>query len=88
MSERSTQIKHIAIDVTHLRDGRKGTKIFNALSASGATLFRTKRGHDALLLDVATFAKVQAQMALKTEPTFDGLERVLVPADTQPTTVR
>ncbi len=87
MSDRSTQIKHVAIDVTGLRDTRKGQKIYNALSASGATQFVTKRGHEALLMDVQTFAKVQSQMKLKTEPTYDGLESVVVPADTHDTVV-
>lgn len=70
---RDYNVKHIALDITDLVDHKRGQRVINAIVASSAEEFRTKRGRRALILKAETFEKLLPQLNVSLAETHDGL---------------
>lgn len=64
----------ITIDIQDVAMTPKGKKVLNALLASGAELFQTKRGRLAIHIKCNTVAKVQSTLGLVMKDSYDGLQ--------------
>jgi hypothetical protein len=74
------QQRHACIDITGLDQHKRGQRVINALLASSAEMFRTKRGRLALVIKLETFEKLREQLKIETTDSFDGTLSVIFPA--------
>jgi hypothetical protein len=70
----SDPVRRIALDIEDIYDTRRGAKVVNALLASSAEMFRTKRGRLGLLLPHETYSKLRRQLRIDHEDGHDGLK--------------
>lgn len=66
----------VFLDIEDINQSARGRKAVNALMASSATQFRTKRGRIALSVKLDTFEKLRDQLNISTEDGLDGLKLV------------
>lgn len=81
--QRDYNVKYVALDITDLVDNKRGQRVINAIVASSAEEFRTKRGRRALILKADTFEKLLPQLNVTLQETFDGLQAMTL-NDTPP----
>jgi hypothetical protein len=75
LDNQTQDVRHIFFDIEDLNNG-PGQKVINALLASKAVMFRTKRGRLALSLRLDIFEKLRKQLRLELTEGLDGLRKL------------